>query len=388
MPQDLEDLLDDCSKSLLSEFKGVTATPVTPLAREWLALGNEVSVFCLDPSVPDSYILRGERLVIHVLPRRRFRLSAFDNYATERQLIRNAVAQEKPEVLSAQWSYEHALAALDTGLPTVVTCHDTPWRYAWISKTLFMSYHVAIAALVFHRARYLVAVSPYTSNHIRKYFRPSATPQTIPNGLPEHVFERGATRFSQSPLNNPVFTICSVGGWGKIKNVTALLEAFAQVRASGRCARLVLFGNGLGEGQGAETWAVQHSLSEGVEFRGSEQRERILDFLASETDLMVHPSKIECHPMVLIESIACGVPVVAGVDSGGVAWTLGDGKHGSLCDITDPAQIAQRIIHVIDHPEETRSATKTSWSAFKKQFGIQTVASRFLELFGTIPLSH
>ena len=115
-PSDLADLLDGSSRLLLPEIKGVTATPVTPMAREWLRTGHELAIFALDPSVRRPYQLKGDQLSIHVLPKRRSRKCFLDCYREERRLIREAVDSESPEVLSAQWSYDHALAALDCGL--------------------------------------------------------------------------------------------------------------------------------------------------------------------------------------------------------------------------------------------------------------------------------
>lgn len=375
MPHDLADLLDAGSRQLMSGIKGVTATPVTPLARELLAMGHEICVFCLDPSLAAPILLSGNRLSIHVLPKRRFRLVMMDFYGAERRLIVAAVASEKPDVISAQWSYDHALGALDTGIPTLITCHDTPLRYAWIAKNFFMSYHVLVAAAVFRRAAHLIAVSPYTAQHIQRFFRPRNRVEVIPNGLPEEIFGLGQARFSLAPRPGPPFTLCSVGGWGGIKNIKSLLKAFAAIRAVRPDTRLVLFGRGLGAGEEAEAWARNHSLLEGVEFRGSAHRMDVLRFLSGSVDLMVHTSLIECHPMVLIEAIACGVPVIAGDSSGGVPWTLGDGLHGTLCDVRDPAAIAAAVNGVLADPQRMRASAENAWQAIRDQFGIQKVAS-------------
>lgn len=376
MPHELEDLLDPESVAMLGRIKGVTATPVTPLVRAWHGQGHTLAVFCLDQSVTEPVQLNGDKLTIHVLPKRRFRQSMMDCYRQERRLICEVIQREAPEVISAQWSYEHALGAMDSGIPTVVTCHDTPLRYAWISKTFFMAYHVLIAAMVFHRADKLIAVSPYTAEHIRKIFRPPQRLEVIPNGLATEIFQRGERRFLKTTGNKEAFNICCVGGWGRIKNVTTLLEAFQRIREAEPTARLHLFGSGLGEGEEAHLWAAARSLCEGVVFKGKASRGEILDFLATEIDLMIHPSRIECHPMVLIEAIACGVPILAGADSGGVAWTLGEGKHGRLCDVRKPAEIARAALAIMSDHRQTRVSAEKSWHEIRRQCGINVVAER------------
>lgn len=389
MPQDLVDLLDDPSRDLLSRIRGVTATPVTPLAREFLRLGHAVSVFCLDPSVDSTVILVGQKLKIYVCPKRRFRAAACDFYGQERRLICDHVARENPEVLCAHWSYDHALGALDTGLPTVVVCHDTPIRYAWIAKNFFMLYHLVVAAVVIERAQHLIAVSPYTANHIRRWFCPSRPPNVIQNGLPVEVFARGYRRLQRHQPTGRAYTICSVGGWGKIKNCKTLLRAFSLIRIEVPDAQLVLYGSGLGAGEEAEVWAIAHGLSAGVVFSGKASRDTIMNFLENRADLMIHPSLVECHPMVLIEAIACGVPVLAGKSSGGVAWTLGDGRYGTLCDVTDPVMIAQSALAIIKAGTCHRPTPDEAWKAIRDQAGIDHVAQQYLDFFvGMIKKPH
>ena len=374
-PHDLADLLNESSRRLLPEIAGVTATPVSPMARAWLHKGHELAIFTLDPSVKRPYLLKGDRLVIHVLPKRRAREYLTDCYREERRLIRDAVASDSPDVLSAQWTYEHALAALDCGLPTTVTCHDTPFRYAWIAKHWHMTFQLLLSWKVIRKADYLICVSPYTARHIRRYFRPRAAVEVIPNGLYPEIFERGARRLERGASINQPYTLCSVGGWGGLKNVRTLLRVFALLPKEKGAARLVLFGPGMGQGEEAEQWARERAIHADVEFRGSAPREKILDFLENEADLMVHPSLIETHGMVLIEAMACGVPVIGGRYSGAVPWTLEEGRSGFLCDVRSADSLAGAILRAWEQPEEERRAmVEGAWNSVRERFQIGTAA--------------
>jgi glycosyltransferase involved in cell wall biosynthesis len=380
MPQDLADLLDSDSSAMLVKVKGVTATPVTPLARAWHQQGHTIAVFCLDPSAAEPLHLTGERLSIDVLPKRRFRHSMVDVYREERRRIREAVALEEPDVLSAQWSYEHALGALDTGIPTVVTCHDTPLRYAWISKSFFMTYHLFVAASVIRRARRIVCVSPYTAEHVRKLFRPKCVPQVIPNGISKEISRRGRRRLASNGRKSGTFTICSIGGWGGIKNIKTLLKAYSHAQSPRESTRLVLFGNGLGTGGEAEQWAKARHLAEGVEFRGSTPRESILEFLEADADLVVHPSLVETHGMVLIEAMACGVPVIGGRSSGAVPWTLGQGEFGFLCDVRSTENLANTMVSAMRDREGTSAMVRRAWDSVVERFNMETTARENLSV--------
>ncbi len=176
-PHQLADHLDATSKARLAAIRGVPAPQVTALVRGWLQHGHQVSVFCLDPSVATIHELRGEQLSIHVLPKRRARYYMPDFYRVERRLIREAIRRERPDVINAQWCYEHALGAVECGIPTAVTCQDTPLRYAWISKHWFPTYHLLVAWRVVRHANRLVCVSPYTRGT-----HPELLPAPLPRG--------------------------------------------------------------------------------------------------------------------------------------------------------------------------------------------------------------
>jgi L-malate glycosyltransferase len=376
MPHDLADLLDANSQRLLREIRGVLATPVTPIARVWHERGHDISIFCLDPSVEKEQILQGNRLVIHVLPRRRARYYLLDCYRAERRLLRGAILSERPDVLSAQWSYEHALAAIQSGIPTAVTCHDTPLRYAWVGRNGYLIYHLFIAWRVIRHAKRLVCVSPYTAEHIKKYFFPRGPVDMVPNGIPGKLFDRGERRLTVAP-DRPErsFTICSAGGWGRLKNIPTLLKAFNRIFKANPGVRLKLFGRDLGLGEVAEQWAIRNRLHEGVSFHGGVSRETFLDILERETDLLVHPSLIETFGMTLVEAMACGVPVIGGEDSGAVAWTLEDGNCGYLCDVRDEVALAETITRAMHSPDQNRALVARAWKSAKSRFNIEGVAA-------------
>lgn len=387
-PHDVADLLDESSREHLKNIKGVTATPVTPMAREWHRKGHDLSIFTLDPSVSVSQHLKGERLSIHVIPKRRSRHCLLDYYREERRLIRAAVAGESPDVLSAQWTYDHALGALQCGLPVAVTCHDTPLRYAWISKHWFMTYHLFVAWTVIRSADRLISVSPYTARHIKKYFSPKCPVEVIPNGLPPEVFLRGQRRIQIGKHSKDPYTICSVGGWGELKNVKTLLRAFNALDHGKREVKLVIFGWKMGEGEEAHQWARMKGLDQNVEFRGSTPREKILDFLECEADLMVHPSLIETHGMVLIEAMACGVPVIGGQKSGAVPWTLDEGKSGYLCDVRGPKELAETIVAAMNQPDGNRTLAQRAWNSVYERYQMEEAAEANIAVLREIANDH
>jgi glycosyltransferase involved in cell wall biosynthesis len=197
----------------------------------------------------------------------------------------------------------------------------------------------------------------------------------VPNGIMPEAFGRGERRLQQAGARPAPFTLCSVGGWGKIKNNATLLKAFSIVRRRHPSARLALFGREVGPGQAAEQWARRRQLHEGVVFKGSTPYEKILDFLETEADLMVHPSLVETQGMVLVEAMACGVPVIGGRDSGAVSWTLEEGRSGYLCDVRDKHTLGKTIIEALEQPDRNRNLVKRAWDSAKGRFNQEQVVN-------------
>ena len=380
-PHDLADLLDSPSCEHLQGISGgSSATPVAPLVREWHRRGHHLYVFCFNPSVTEVYILRGERLSIHIIPKRPNRRCLPDIYRVECRLMRKAILRERPEVLSAQWTYDHAWAALQCRIPTVVTCHDAPLRSAWIDNHWYAWYHVVLAWRVIRKADRLVCVSPYTARHIQRYFLQRSSVDVVPNGLSLEVLQRAERRLQRGEPTRRSFTFCSIGRWGRLKNISTLLKAFNEVHHRQPATKLVLFGPELGPDQDAERWARNRGLDQGVDFAGSVPRERILDFLETEADMMVHPSLIESHGMTLIEAMACGVPVIGGWKSGAVPWTLEEGRCGILCDIRDHHALAAQMFEAMSQPAHNRHLAERAWTSVAQRFRVEAVASAYEEI--------
>ena len=72
--------------------------------------------------------------------------------------------------------------------------------------------------------------------------------------------------------------------------------------------------------------------------------------------------------MVLVEAMAQGTPVIAGVHSGAVSYVLGEGAAGVLTDIRDPAAIAEAIVWLLSDAEAWRRYSKGGFSLVNDAF--------------------
>jgi asparagine synthase (glutamine-hydrolysing) len=97
---------------------------------------------------------------------------------------------------------------------------------------------------------------------------------------------------------------------------------------------------------------AERGLGEAVRYVGPRYGEDKMRAMA-EADLFMFPSLQECLPLVILEAMSAGLPVVA-TDQGGVADLVEDGKTGFLVPVGDADAIADRMEELIRRPDLRR----------------------------------
>ena len=342
--------------------RGMGGIPPVHEIRMLLERGHEVEVVTLDPTITEQVVLHGDHLTVHVGPCRAER-GVRDLFRQERRYLVSTIRALDPEVVHAHWTYEYALAALDSGCPVVVTIHDAPLRIVrWnlpqhgegrltrrLARTVHWALRASMAWRVARRSRFNIAVSPHTRDHFERVLRCRGEIDVIPNLINPDLWtalgSSGPTVWD--PGTRPFLCVAVLGTWGNLKNCKTLLEAFALVRGSGTDARLQLVGGDYGPRGEAARWARRHHLAAGVDFVGALSNLEVAERLGA-ADVLVHPSREEACGMVIAEAQLASTAVIGGTASGGVPWTLEYGVAGALVDIGSAEQLAGAIVSVAD----------------------------------------
>jgi glycosyltransferase involved in cell wall biosynthesis len=349
--------------------KGQGGTPVNLLCRELLKRGQKLVVFSCDAAIKEEIVLHGDNVRVclgpkGVRPARNF-------FKVEREYLRRAIAREKPDLIHAQWTYEYAMPVQRSGIPHVITAHDTPLRYLWHN---FIPYRIARTLMAYRaisRARRIVSVSPYVDQHLRRYMLYRGATEIIPNGMPEHVF---VPSIDWDSTDRPFTFATILVGWGAYKNGHVAIEAFAKIRRTFPRARLLMFGAGHGDQETAGLWARERGLAAGIEFVGQLPYGALMARVGSEVDVLVHPSLVEAQPMALIEAMVRGIPVIGGESSGGVPWTLDHGRAGRLVDVRSSDALAEAMLDFAADPELRRGYAERALALARERFHIASVA--------------
>jgi glycosyltransferase involved in cell wall biosynthesis len=89
-------------------------------------------------------------------------------------------------------------------------------------------------------------------------------------------------------------------------------------------------------------------LEDHVSLRGRMTPDQLSRHLA-QTDVLLHASVAEGIPNVVLEAMACAVPVVA-TDVGGLTEAMTDGVEGYVVEPRDPEQLAHALLRLARDP--------------------------------------
>jgi glycosyltransferase involved in cell wall biosynthesis len=132
------------------------------------------------------------------------------------------------------------------------------------------------------------------------------------------------------------------------KGLTYLLEAIVQVKATYPAAQFRVYGEGELR-QELLAYAAQLGLDGEQIFAGPFTQREELSRIMAQTDIFVMSSILEGQPLVLVEAMAYGCPIIA-TTVGGIPELIKDGFNGLLCQPGDSASLAQKICHLIEDP--------------------------------------
>jgi glycosyltransferase involved in cell wall biosynthesis len=86
----------------------------------------------------------------------------------------------------------------------------------------------------------------------------------------------------------------------------------------------------------------------------------------------------EIFPLVVLESMACGTPVIC-TDAGGMPEIVEEGKNGFIVPQNDPKSLEEKIRYFIDNPNESKRMGYTARKLILENYTWDAVARRCLD---------
>jgi len=117
------------------------------------------------------------------------------------------------------------------------------------------------------------------------------------------------------------------------------------------------------------------------------ETERDRSLLYSAADLMLFTSMADNLPLVLMEAMACELPVVA-FDVGGVSDLVRDHESGSLVAPFDTGRYAESLLHLLAEADLRQAMGQKGRQLMASEFSQKREASAFLDLYARAQESH
>ncbi|NLG84642.1 MAG: glycosyltransferase family 4 protein [Firmicutes bacterium] len=352
------------------------------LRQGFLARGHEVIVLA-----PDYYGYRDQEEGIYRFPAvdltRKVRFPVAIPWSPR---LSRVIRTFRPEVIHAHHPFVLGPLALRTarhlGVPLVYTFHTQYEQYAhyvplpprlvkWFTRHRIRRFVEAADAVTTPAVSIRDLLAGYG---IRREIL------VLPNPIDLSRFARteGPSVRRQLGLDEEELVLSFVGRLGIEKNLGFMLEAFALLRemAPELPLRLVLVGAGPEETRLREL-GEELGLGDRLIFTGSVPYQTVPSYLAA-ADLFLMTSVTEVKPLVLLEAMAAGLPVVA-VRAAGAMDTLTDGLDGLLVPL-DRGAFAQAVLSLL-RDEERRRAMGRAARATVERYALDRVAAEFLRLY-------
>lgn len=168
--------------------------------------------------------------------------------------------------------------------------------------------------------------------------------RVIPCGVNLDLFRPIKKEVARSYLGlNGGDILLFVGRIVPLKGIDHLLKAITYLEKKQNIRVIVIGGNEQSQEEIKKLKNLSEDLhiSKSITFLGLVKQD-ILPFFYSAADLCVVPSYYESFGLVLLESLACGTPVIA-TKVGGAKGVIRDGETGYVLESNDPSHLADKI---------------------------------------------
>jgi len=164
------------------------------------------------------------------------------------------------------------------------------------------------------------------------------------------------------------------------KGVNILLAAWKEI--GGKIPLKIV-----GDGPLASRVAEASRNISGIEWLGHKSRQFVLN-LMKDAMFLLFPSKwYEGFPNTIVEALACGLPVITS-KLGSMAEIIEDGVTGLHFEPGNASELADKVIWVIEHPDECRNMGKNARQVFVDKYTAEKNYESLMNIYQKVINDH
>jgi len=340
--------------------------------KHWKEINLEICCYDTLGHFAEKLIKEKQRVKIHFLPRK----PGIDlSYPFK---LASLIKKQNIQIIHAHnataWFYG-TWASILSGVPLVYTEHDRSFPTPLRLKYFHYFFGRCTTAVV--------AVSGAVKRNLEKYEHIKNI-RVIYNGIDPDLFKPASTeekvlKKKQLGLNKNDFVLGNVGRMDYWKNQRILIEILPDLKKISPQINLILVGGGEEEGN-LKKLAIKKGVKNDVTFLG--QRSEVNQILKA-FDIFIFPSLTEGLPLVIIEAMATGLPVVASY-VGGIPELIIHGKNGFLVSPTSKKGIKNTIIKLLQNQKLRQNVGKTGREIFESRFSLPQMVKNYLKVYNEV----
>jgi len=257
-------------------------------------------------------------------------------------------------------------------IPVVCTFHGYALFFRTLSRFMQRFYDNTVGPLMLKRLSAIIALSSPDREMLKKMGVPMDKIKIITNGVDTTKF------LPRNDWNMGKNVILFVGRLIPRKGVKYLLMAMPKILCEKPSTQLVIVGEGSEKRELLEICdklEIENSVSF-LDPVSNDELKRLYDSAA----VLTLPSLQESVPLVLLEAMASGCPVVA-TNVNGVGEVIKNRETGLLVKPGDPDELGEAMIEVLSEEDKTRKMTLRAREIVKERFTLSRMVEETSKLY-------
>ncbi|MCF8233740.1 MAG: glycosyltransferase [Bacteroidales bacterium] len=256
-----------------------------------------------------------------------------------------------------------------SGTPYIITEHWS--RYLPITNTYHGKFRKRITKLLAKKAGAITAVTGNLKKAMQNHGIHNRNFEVVPNVVDTNKFIPAEKQHTGKKCI--VHISCFED---RSKNISGIINVIERLSKKRDDFELILVGEGINLDQMKSLAAEKGLTDKTIRFTGLLENKTLIEAL-QQADFMLMFSNYENMPVVINESLSCGVPVISS-DVGGISEVINP-QTGLLVEKGNEQHLEEKINSMLDHFREFNSQKLREYAI--KNFSYEAVGRRFVEIY-------
>lgn len=348
------------------------------LAKEFIRKGHKVTVIAAQSETDNDTLTPYKRLLLPWL----FKVTNTEiTYSLPYHLLKSKnsiVHSHIPTPWTSDWSM---LIGTIKRQKKVLTIHNDMNKEGFAASLLTKFYVNTAMKLSLFLADKIIIVNPdweQTFSFTSKVLQPHKNKiKYVPNAVDLEIFHQQGRK-----KKHHILCVSILDKYHDYKGIPYLLEAFQHVLAKYPDSTLQI----VGEGELKDVYikrAKELGVYKSTFFTGSATQKKLAAIYSEATVLVLPSTDTEGFGLVLLESLACGTPIIA-TKVAGVVEEIQKNDCGIIVPVRDSKAIETAIINYFNNPQLEKQHGENGKKLVAKKYSWDIVANETEKIYGSI----